>query len=135
VLYFLVPGCHLHPGHRLAGVQDRARLFYLGQHAFGKYYEKYNINVTGWQKTGMLVYLESINPSKNRFRFYILHLGPNLFGGWSVEQVWGRIGAHNPRRRIHLCETKEEAEELLARHLRKRLKRGYEVVWRRRLRA
>ncbi|RLC76102.1 MAG: hypothetical protein DRI61_13865 [Chloroflexi bacterium] len=53
------------------------------------------------------------------------------FSGWSLERRWGRIGARNPRRRIHLCRTREEAEELLARHLRRRLRRGYSVVWRR----
>ena len=76
----------------------------------------------------MLVYLESVDPRKNRFRFYVLHLSPNLFGGWSLERRWGRIGARNPRRRIHLCESREEAKALLARHLYNRPRRGYEVV-------
>ena len=31
MLYFNLPGCRSHPGHRLAGAANRARLFYWGQ--------------------------------------------------------------------------------------------------------
>ncbi len=40
----------------------------------------------------MHTYLEKRDPSKNQARFYRMTVLPNLFGEWTLERQWGRIG-------------------------------------------
>jgi len=37
-------------------------------------------------------YFEKLDPEKNLARFYSLTILPNLFGEWSLQREWGRIG-------------------------------------------
>ena len=40
----------------------------------------------------MQSYLEKREPAKNLARFYSLAVLPTLFGEWSLQREWGRIG-------------------------------------------
>lgn len=41
----------------------------------------------------MEIYLKSIDPEKNRFRFYSMAVQPDLFGQYYLIRTWGRIGS------------------------------------------
>jgi len=49
MLYFNLPGCRSHPGHRLAGAANWARLFYWGQKILKKTNQKYITTFLNWQ--------------------------------------------------------------------------------------
>lgn len=40
----------------------------------------------------MHTYLEKRDPRKNQARFYSMAVTRNLFGEWTLERQWGRIG-------------------------------------------
>jgi predicted DNA-binding WGR domain protein len=69
--------------------------------------------------------LVSIDPSRNRFRYYEVHLSPNLLEGWSVIRQWGRIG-RRARMRIDLHDDRETARLAAEKLVRRKLRaRGY----------
>ncbi len=74
------------------------------------------------------IVLYSIDPDRDRRRYYALTWGPTLFGEWAVERVWGRMGTERRQRAVHFAETRQEALALVARHLRRRMRHGYWVV-------
>lgn len=43
--------------------------------------------------------LQCIDPAKNKRRFYVMKIQPNLFGEWELIREWGRIGAGGRVRR------------------------------------
>lgn len=45
------------------------------------------------------VRLQCIDPAKNKRRFYVMKIQPNLFGEWELVREWGRIGAGGRVRR------------------------------------
>lgn len=45
------------------------------------------------------VRLQRIDPAKNKRRFYVMKIQPNLFGEWELVREWGRIGAGDRVRR------------------------------------
>ena len=49
MLYFNLPGCRSHPGHRLAGAANRARLFYWGQKILKETNQKCITTFLNWQ--------------------------------------------------------------------------------------
>ena len=49
MLYSMLPGCCSHPGHRLAGAANRARLFYWGQKILKETNQKYITTFLNWQ--------------------------------------------------------------------------------------
>ena len=40
----------------------------------------------------MYLRLEKINPARNLWRWYVLSVQPTLFGEWTLDREWGRIG-------------------------------------------
>ena len=49
----------------------------------------------------MQSYLEKRDPAKNLARFYSLRVLPNLFGEWSLQRGWGRIGQAGQVRSVY----------------------------------
>jgi predicted DNA-binding WGR domain protein len=68
-----------------------------------------------------------INPAKNEKRFYYLEVGSTLFDRYAVIRVWGRIGGHR-RQMVTPCASAEEAQVVVGRLIRRRLRRGYRLV-------
>ncbi len=54
-------------------------------------------------------------------------VGPSLFDPHAVVRVWGRLGGYQ-RAMITPCQNAAEARTLAARLIRRRLKRGYQLV-------
>ena len=75
----------------------------------------------------MQSYLEKRDPTKNLARFYRLVVLPNLFGEWTLQREWGRIGQAGKVRCLHFPSKEEAARALLKLEAAKR-RRGY---WRR----
>jgi len=69
---------------------------------------------------------EKIDPVKNQARFYSLTVLPNLFGEWSLQREWGRIG-RSGQMRVSFFPSQSQA--LFAFHHLKaaKIKRGYQV--------
>jgi predicted DNA-binding WGR domain protein len=73
------------------------------------------------------VYLVSIDPSRNRCRFYTLTWQPSLFEGGAIVRRWGRIGTEGRWRAIFFG-SREEAQGMVEGILKRRLDHGCEVV-------
>lgn len=74
----------------------------------------------------MHTYLEKRDPRKNLARFYHMAVQPNLFGEYTLERQWGRIG-QGGQTRLDWYGTEDEANgALLALETTKR-RRGYYV--------
>lgn len=56
----------------------------------------------------MSIYLEKYPPNRNLARYYYLAVLPNLFGEWTLERRWGRVGQKGQTRLE--CITKKEAK-------------------------
>jgi len=71
--------------------------------------------------------LEKHDPVKNQARFYSLAVLPNLFGEWSLQREWGRIGRSG---QIRISFFPSQSQALQAFHLLKaaKIKRGYQVT-------
>ena len=73
------------------------------------------------------VRLVSRDPANNRNRFYLLTKQPAFCGDLAIMGIWGRCGTAG-RTRI-LCSTRQpNAQAIVARILRRRLHRGYQVA-------
>ena len=68
--------------------------------------------------------LIKIDPSKNQYRFYHLHVQPGLFGDISVVREWGRIGRPGTVRMDWFAHMRE-AEKRLEQKTLEKLNRGY----------
>ena len=55
-----------------------------------------------------MLLLTQMDPARNRKRFYLLRVGRNLFGEWSLTREWGRIGSPG---RVRLDTFRTEGEE------------------------
>ncbi len=75
----------------------------------------------------MVTLLHRINVEKNEARFYMVQVGPSLLEQHCVLRIWGRIGGHQ-RSMISSCDSDEDAQRLADRVVRRRLKRGYQIV-------
>lgn len=53
--------------------------------------------------------LEKHDPDKNLARYYRMSVHPNLFGEWTLQREWGRIG-QGGRVRLDLFRSEAEAE-------------------------
>ena len=65
-----------------------------------------------------------VDPTRNMARFYMLSLEPTLFGEIAVLRHWGRIGTGG-QQKLSLHPTLTEAENVLARQIARRRRRGY----------
>ncbi len=72
----------------------------------------------------MYTYLKKRDPSKNQARFYRMAVLPNLFGEWTLERQWGRIGQGGQTRMDWYARAGEAETALLALEAAKR-RRGY----------
>ena len=68
----------------------------------------------------------SIDPKRNRFRFYWVYLGEDLWGETALVKAWGRIGSH-PRERFYWPRTDGELSSLLQRVILRRVQHGYRL--------
>ena len=75
-------------------------------------------------RTTMQSYLEKRDPTKNLARFHSLMVLPDLFGGWTFEREWGRIGQAGQVRCIHFPSQREATQALLEVETAKK-RRGY----------
>ena len=71
--------------------------------------------------------LVSVDPAKNRFRFYTMTWQPSLWGGGVLLRNWGRIGTKGRLLQTHY-EDRDSAQGQIDQSVRRRLQRGYHVV-------
>src|SRR5690242_4027219 len=64
--------------------------------------------------------LRALHPERNVWRAYRLSLGRDLFGEWTVDLRYGRVGQEGQGRRI-ACASLEEAHRIARSHLRRRI--------------
>lgn len=74
----------------------------------------------------MYTYLEKRDPRRNQARFYRMAVLPNLFGEYTLERHWGRIGQGEQTRFDWFTQEAEAEAALLALETAKR-RRGYFV--------
>jgi len=72
-----------------------------------------------------MIYLHSIDPAANRFRWYSLELQPCLFGGIDLVRHWGRLGQTGGTRRVDHVSNEETAAARIAQPLRLRDRHDY----------
>ena len=56
--------------------------------------------MTQFEMFPLEAYMRRINPEKNMYRFYHLHIERTLFGDWCLIRQWGRIGANGQIMRL-----------------------------------
>ena len=61
----------------------------------------------------MEIHLEKHDPGRNVARYYRMSVHPNLFGEWTLQREWGRIG-QGGRVRLDLFRSEAEAERALS---------------------
>jgi predicted DNA-binding WGR domain protein len=71
-----------------------------------------------------MVVLTRIDAARKLHRFYVVNLGPTLFGEWTLSREWGRIGSPGTVRTTSF-ERQHDAQEVERRIIRRRLSRGY----------
>jgi predicted DNA-binding WGR domain protein len=69
----------------------------------------------------------SIEPEKNRFRFYAMSWQPGLWGDDALIVQWGRIGTEG-RDLPSFYKGRSVAQPVIDRAVRRRLQRGYRVL-------
>jgi len=78
----------------------------------------------GWAEG---IQLQSIDPSRNRYRVYRLSWQPCLWGGGALVRSWGRRGTQG-RSQPSFFPDEEQAQAERERILRVRARHGYQVV-------
>jgi predicted DNA-binding WGR domain protein len=68
--------------------------------------------------------LTRVVPEENKRRFYAMRTLPTLFGDWSLQREWGRIGAGG-RLRHDLYRNEGDALNALTRLAQAKARRGY----------
>ena len=76
------------------------------------------------QDTIQYLVLHRCDPSCNMARYYVLSIGPSLFGDATLIREWGRIGRPG-QRRIELYDSQTRAVEALETWLQRKRRRGY----------
>jgi predicted DNA-binding WGR domain protein len=71
--------------------------------------------------------LESIDPDKNRARYYVLHVSKTLWNTWALARWWGRIDQEARGVRMDECATEEEALQRAAETIDLRMRHKYVV--------
>ncbi len=79
------------------------------------------------EETETDLHFTSIDPTRNRHRFYALRVETDLLGVPIVVRHWGRIGTRG-RCRIEACASLEEAEAEMTRLQERRRERGYRLI-------
>ncbi|MBI1744340.1 WGR domain-containing protein [Candidatus Acetothermia bacterium] len=78
------------------------------------------------KREGTLAVWHSIDPSKNRFRFYSLSIEPDLWNQPCLIQRWGRLHTRGKRKFVWL--PSDEMRKLIQKVARQRELHGYERV-------
>ena len=73
-----------------------------------------------------MVVLTRSDPARNLHRFYVVNLGPTLFGEWTLWREWGRIGSPGTVRTTSY-ERQQEAQEAEQHIIKLRLSHGYTI--------
>ena len=73
------------------------------------------------------VRLESIDPQRNRFRFFVVCWQPTLWNGPALMRIWGRVGTPGRAWEVPLPDG-VAPQEAIRRLLRRRLGHGYVVT-------
>lgn len=73
------------------------------------------------------VHLESVDPTRNRARFYGITVELDLFSNWLLVKRWGRIGTVG-RSATHVLHSPVEALGMLGRAAESKGRRGYRRV-------
>ena len=73
------------------------------------------------------VRLESIDPERNRFRFFLLRWQPTLWNGPALVRTWGRVGLPGRSRPVPLPAGRDP-QDTIRQMLRRRLRHGYWVT-------
>jgi predicted DNA-binding WGR domain protein len=71
-----------------------------------------------------MVVLTRSDPDRNLHRFYVVNLGPTLFGEWTLWREWGRIGSPATVRTTSF-ERQQDAQEAEQQTINLRLRHGY----------
>ena len=71
--------------------------------------------------------LVSLDPSRNRARFYLLQWHPTLWDDVALVGVWGRIGSRR-QAKVLLHAPTPQVDATVARLVRRRLQHGYQLV-------
>ena len=71
-----------------------------------------------------LVLLQRVRPERNEARFYLIQVGPDLFGQHSVLRIWGRIGG-GQRQQLSVFDCHDEAVYFARKLIRLRQRHGY----------
>ena len=69
----------------------------------------------------------SVDPVKNRARFYLLTWQPTLQGGGALVCTWGRLGSRG-RSLAVFYDDRATAQTKIDRAIKRRLKRGYQLA-------
>jgi predicted DNA-binding WGR domain protein len=69
----------------------------------------------------------SVDPSRNRFRFYSLSWQPGLWGGGALVRTWGRIGTKGRSTGV-FYQDRTSAQPLVEQFVKRRLQHGYQLV-------
>lgn len=72
-------------------------------------------------------HLVSIDPQRNRHRFYTLTWQPSLFGGGAIVKRWGRVGTDGQWQAAFFG-TRDEAQTTVEEILKRRLGHGYQII-------
>jgi len=75
----------------------------------------------------MATLLHRIDPERNEARFYFVQAGSSVIDAHAVLRLWGRIGGHQCALATP-CASAEEANQLVDRLIRLRLRHGYHIV-------
>jgi predicted DNA-binding WGR domain protein len=73
------------------------------------------------------VFLKSVDPARNRARWYSVQVQPRLFGGVDIITRWGRIGRVGRAELRRECADLAAAERRVREVLRLRWRHGYSV--------
>lgn len=71
-----------------------------------------------------MVVLTRIDPARKLHRFYVVNLGPTLFGEWTLWREWGRSGSPGTVRTIGF-DRYDDAQKAEQRIIKRRLRHGY----------
>ena len=74
----------------------------------------------------MSLRLTRVDPEKNMARFYEIDVQPTLFGDYTVERHWGRIGAAGQSRTFWF-DDEEAADKMASQVSNAKTRRGYVV--------
>jgi predicted DNA-binding WGR domain protein len=73
------------------------------------------------------VRMESVDPERNRHRFYVTVWQPTLWNTWALVCRWGRIGEEPRGMRVNECMDQDEALQHAAEVIELRMRHRYVV--------